>query len=209
MKTTSSAPDKDLHRVGANVELFVDANGAWSRKQALQAMERFADLGVTWVEEPVSSEDLEGLRLLRDRAPAGMEIATGEYGFLTGPCASFLGRRGPRALRRSSTAPERPRGRLCHLDPPTRVASAATLRARRCLRADLGSWPLSRRLLSHSWRPQALRSASADAGVLLLPAVDLPPACILEDGACRSRAMPAWMPIASEELRRLSLIEWL
>jgi L-alanine-DL-glutamate epimerase-like enolase superfamily enzyme len=82
-------PEKDRHRVriareaiGADVELFVDANGAWSRKQALYEMERFADFGVTWVEEPVSSEDLEGLRLLRDRAPAGMEISTGEYGYV-------------------------------------------------------------------------------------------------------------------------------
>jgi L-alanine-DL-glutamate epimerase-like enolase superfamily enzyme len=36
---------------------------------------------VTWFEEPVSSDDLEGLRLLRDRAPAGMDIAAGEYGY--------------------------------------------------------------------------------------------------------------------------------
>jgi L-alanine-DL-glutamate epimerase-like enolase superfamily enzyme len=43
--------------------------------------ERFAELGVRWFEEPVSSDDLEGLRLLRDRAPAGMNIAAGEYGY--------------------------------------------------------------------------------------------------------------------------------
>ena len=43
--------------------------------------EHFADLGVTWFEEPVSSDDLEGLRLLRDRSPADMEIAAGEYGY--------------------------------------------------------------------------------------------------------------------------------
>ena len=29
----------------------------------------------------MSSDDLDGLRLLRDRAPAGMEIAAGEYGY--------------------------------------------------------------------------------------------------------------------------------
>jgi len=34
---------------------------------------------VTWFEEPVTSEDLEGLGLLRDRGPAGMAIAAGEY----------------------------------------------------------------------------------------------------------------------------------
>ena len=35
--------------------------------------ETFAELGVTWFEEPVSSDDLEGLRLLRERARAGMD----------------------------------------------------------------------------------------------------------------------------------------
>lgn len=36
---------------------------------------------MTWFEEPVSSDDLDGLRLLRDRAPRDMEIAAGEYGY--------------------------------------------------------------------------------------------------------------------------------
>ncbi len=81
-------PEQDQARVeaardalGADVELFVDANGAYSRKQALQQAAAFARLGVRWLEEPVSSDDLEGLRLLRDRAPAGMEISAGEYGW--------------------------------------------------------------------------------------------------------------------------------
>lgn len=67
--------------IGADVELFVDANGAYARKEALKKAEEFADFGVHWFEEPVSSDDLEGLRLLRDRAPASMDIAAGEYGF--------------------------------------------------------------------------------------------------------------------------------
>jgi L-alanine-DL-glutamate epimerase-like enolase superfamily enzyme len=67
--------------IGNDSALFVDANGAYSRKQALAFAEAFALHGVTWFEEPVSSDDLEGLRLLRDRAPAGMDIAAGEYGF--------------------------------------------------------------------------------------------------------------------------------
>lgn len=82
-----TAPQHDLARVRAaraaigSAELYVDANGAYDRKQALAFAEQFAPLGVTWFEEPVSSDDLEGLRLLRDRAPAGMEIAAGEYGY--------------------------------------------------------------------------------------------------------------------------------
>lgn len=67
--------------VGPGVELFVDANGAYGRKQALKQAEAFAELGVCWFEEPVSSDDLEGLRLIRDRGPAGMDIAAGEYGY--------------------------------------------------------------------------------------------------------------------------------
>lgn len=68
--------------IGPDVELFVDANGAWSRKEALAQAEAFARWGVSWLEEPVSSEDREGLRLVRDRAPAGMEVTAGEYGYV-------------------------------------------------------------------------------------------------------------------------------
>jgi L-alanine-DL-glutamate epimerase-like enolase superfamily enzyme len=67
--------------IGPDVELCVDANGAYSRKEAVALAERFAEWDVRWFEEPVSSDDLEGLRLLRDRAPAGMNIAAGEYGY--------------------------------------------------------------------------------------------------------------------------------
>ncbi|HEX4154902.1 MAG TPA: enolase C-terminal domain-like protein [Acidobacteriaceae bacterium] len=82
-------PEDDLRRVkaareaiGEETELFVDANGAYSRKQALRFAEQFAaECNVTWFEEPVSSDDLAGLHLLRNRAPAGMDIAAGEYGW--------------------------------------------------------------------------------------------------------------------------------
>ena len=81
-------PDQDLARVraardaiGANVELFVDANGAYDRKQALLKAAQFSELGVSWFEEPVSSDDLEGLRLIREHAPPGMRIAAGEYAY--------------------------------------------------------------------------------------------------------------------------------
>jgi L-alanine-DL-glutamate epimerase-like enolase superfamily enzyme len=84
-----SEPERDPERVGRaraaigpDVELFVDANGAYSRKQALRLAEVFHEqAGAVWFEEPVSSDDLEGLRLLRDRVPAGMQIAAGEYGY--------------------------------------------------------------------------------------------------------------------------------
>ncbi|MGZ8196394.1 MAG: enolase C-terminal domain-like protein [Methylosarcina sp.] len=81
-------PEQDLSRVaaareaiGSTPELFVDANGAYSRKQALAMAKAFAEMGVSWFEEPVPSDDLEGLRLLRDRGPQGMDISAGEYGY--------------------------------------------------------------------------------------------------------------------------------
>ena len=81
-------PERDRERVqharrviGPAAELFVDANGALTRKQALAFSENVAAATVSWFEEPVSSDDLEGLRLMRDRAPAGMAIAAGEYGY--------------------------------------------------------------------------------------------------------------------------------
>lgn len=67
--------------IGDHCALFVDANGACRRKQALALAQGFAESGVSWFEEPVSSEDVDGLRLLRDRAPAGMDISAGEYGW--------------------------------------------------------------------------------------------------------------------------------
>ncbi len=81
-------PDADVHRVqiareaiGPDAGLFVDANGAYSQKQALQQANRFADFNLSWFEEPVSSDDLEGLHLIRNRAPVNMDIAAGEYGY--------------------------------------------------------------------------------------------------------------------------------
>lgn len=81
-------PARDPHRVdvarravGDQTAVFVDANGAFDRKQALAMADTFASRGVSWFEEPVSSDDLDGLRLIRDRGPAGMQIAAGEYGY--------------------------------------------------------------------------------------------------------------------------------
>ncbi len=67
--------------VGADIEVMVDANGAYRREEALEWAHRYRELGVDYFEEPVSSQDLEGLSELRRRAPAGMAIAAGEYGW--------------------------------------------------------------------------------------------------------------------------------
>lgn len=62
--------------------MFTDANGALGRKAALYWAHRFHDeWDVRWFEEPVASADLEGLRMLRERGPARLEITAGEYAF--------------------------------------------------------------------------------------------------------------------------------
>jgi L-alanine-DL-glutamate epimerase-like enolase superfamily enzyme len=77
--------DRDLARmrqarsvIGDSAELFVDANGAYGRKQAVRLARAAADLDIRWFEEPVSSDDLEGLRAVRDAVEA--DVAAGEYG---------------------------------------------------------------------------------------------------------------------------------
>ncbi|GHK04980.1 mandelate racemase [Streptomyces sp. Y2F8-2] len=86
---TSRDPERDPLRltavrkaIGDEPELFTDANGALGRKEALHWARRFHDeWDVRWFEEPVSSADLEGLRLLRERGPERLEIAAGEYAY--------------------------------------------------------------------------------------------------------------------------------
>ena len=112
-------PGDDLERVraaraaiGDDAALFVDANGAYARKQALAQAERFAEqAAVSWFEEPVSSEDLDGLRLLRDRG------------------AGRHGHRGRRVRLRTRLLPAHARGgrgrRACRPTPPAAAGSPA------------------------------------------------------------------------------------
>ncbi len=77
--------DAAREAIGDDVELYVDANGAFAPKEALAWAERYASSWhVTWFEEPVSSADLPGLRLVREEGPAGLEIAAGEYAYVPG-----------------------------------------------------------------------------------------------------------------------------
>ena len=65
--------------VGPDVELYVDANGGYTRKQAIRVAHAMADSDVIWFEEPVSSDDLDGLREVRDQTRP--DTAAGEYGY--------------------------------------------------------------------------------------------------------------------------------
>jgi L-alanine-DL-glutamate epimerase-like enolase superfamily enzyme len=91
-------PDRDPERLAAareaiepGTELYVDANGAFTPQKALDWAERYrAEWNVSWFEEPVSSDDLDGLRLVRERAPDGLDIAAGEYVFIEREAVELL-----------------------------------------------------------------------------------------------------------------------
>jgi L-alanine-DL-glutamate epimerase-like enolase superfamily enzyme len=81
-----AAAGRDLERmaqarkvIGDETELFIDANGGYGRKQAVRVMSAAADLDVRWFEEPVSSDDLDGLREVRNAVRA--DVTAGEYGY--------------------------------------------------------------------------------------------------------------------------------
>lgn len=65
--------------IGDDAELYVDANGAYTAKTAVRTARHMADQGVCWFEEPVSSDDLAGLRHVRDATV--VDVAAGEYGY--------------------------------------------------------------------------------------------------------------------------------
>jgi L-alanine-DL-glutamate epimerase-like enolase superfamily enzyme len=81
-------PAADIERIALSREtighgkaLFVDANGGFTPRQALEQSVAYADYDVAWFEEPVSSDDIAGLRLLREHKPVTMDIAAGEYAY--------------------------------------------------------------------------------------------------------------------------------
>ncbi|MHB1928256.1 MAG: enolase C-terminal domain-like protein [Acidimicrobiales bacterium] len=87
---------RDLERValvrrivGDGVQVFVDANGGYTRKQAVRMGHRMAaEHGVVWFEEPVSSDDRSGLREVRDACE--VDVAAGEYGYMPPYFASLI-----------------------------------------------------------------------------------------------------------------------
>ena len=66
--------------MGEESDLMVDANEAWSPKEAILRLRRYVDEGfrIYWVEDPITREDFDGYRLLRAQLPF-VRINTGEY----------------------------------------------------------------------------------------------------------------------------------
>ncbi len=72
---------KAREAIGTHTGLFVDANGAYTVKQALEKAAPFAEYDVSWYEEPVTSDNLNGLRFIKEHAPYKINVAAGEYGY--------------------------------------------------------------------------------------------------------------------------------
>ncbi len=89
-------PERDPHRLDVareaigDAELYVDANGAYTAKEAVRWAARYVEeWNVTWFEEPVSSADFDGLRFVRERA--SLDVAAGEYGYVLADFRNLIG----------------------------------------------------------------------------------------------------------------------
>jgi L-alanine-DL-glutamate epimerase-like enolase superfamily enzyme len=67
------------HALSSDAELFVDANGAYTAKQAIEMARHFHDQGVTYFEEPVPFDQIDQLAFVRQHSP--IAIASGEFGY--------------------------------------------------------------------------------------------------------------------------------
>jgi L-alanine-DL-glutamate epimerase-like enolase superfamily enzyme len=90
-----SSERRDLSRValarsviGPDTELYVDANGGYTAGQAVRVARELAHYGVTWFEEPVSSDDLAGLAAIRQQVTP--DVAAGEYSFTLADSAALI-----------------------------------------------------------------------------------------------------------------------
>jgi L-alanine-DL-glutamate epimerase-like enolase superfamily enzyme len=89
-----SQESRDLHRVElartviGDAELYVDANGGYSTGQAVRMARLMGEYGVTWFEEPVSSQDVAGLALIREQVLP--DVAAGEYSWTLADSARLI-----------------------------------------------------------------------------------------------------------------------
>lgn len=92
-----SEPGRDPARMAVaraaigDAQLFIDANGAFTPKRAVAFAQTAEAFGVTWFEEPVTSDDPAGLAAVRAATPAGMEVAAGEYAYTLDDMSGLLG----------------------------------------------------------------------------------------------------------------------
>jgi o-succinylbenzoate---CoA ligase len=79
MKVGARSLDEDVSRVkivrsicGNDISIRLDANGAWTRDEALDALARFAEFDIEYIEQPVPADDIEGLKFLKDSSPVAI-----------------------------------------------------------------------------------------------------------------------------------------
>ena len=75
--------------IGPDAELYVDANGGYTTGQAVRVAAELDACGVTWFEEPVSSQDLAGLAVIRRQVRP--DVAAGEYSWSLADSAALIG----------------------------------------------------------------------------------------------------------------------
>ena len=69
-----------LNQIKNNIRLRIDANGAWSRRIA----DRWADIlkgneNIDWLEQPLTEDDLEGLKALQKKIPVALDESLLKY----------------------------------------------------------------------------------------------------------------------------------
>lgn len=66
--------------MGEDVTLMVDANGAWTPKEAIRRVHAYRDAGIDvyWIEDPVLRDDVEGCRRVAEAVPFA-HLNSGEY----------------------------------------------------------------------------------------------------------------------------------
>ncbi len=90
--------DEDIRRVialreaiGPDVRLMIDANQAYNATSAIRIGKRLADYDITWFEEPVNAQDIEGYLQVKSQLP--MAISGGENIRTRYEFSDFLARR--------------------------------------------------------------------------------------------------------------------
>jgi L-alanine-DL-glutamate epimerase-like enolase superfamily enzyme len=95
IKVGGPNPNEDIRRVeavrnavGPDIRIMTDANGRWSLPQAIQTVNRLADLDITWIEEPTTFDDVQAHRRLAESIT--VPIALGEQLYLAAQFRDFI-----------------------------------------------------------------------------------------------------------------------
>ena len=72
-----------LNHLRSNIKLRIDANGSWKREIANRWVDILKDIeNIDWLEQPLSKDDIEGLRELNKRMPIALDESLLKYPYL-------------------------------------------------------------------------------------------------------------------------------